>query len=318
MIVAVVLVGYALAGAFAVPRALSRATWPQRAPRLGIAMWLAVSASVVLALGLAGLALAVPAAPVSADLGRWLQACAMALRSSYATPGGIILSATGAAFAVFVAARVMAALSTSWIRASRDRNAHRRAVLLAGRRDGSLGAVVVACDSAAAYCVPGRDAQVIVTTGAVGALSDDQLAAVLAHEQAHLRGRHHHLVGAATAMAAAFPGIPLFRLAKTEVAMLVEMIADDVASGTQSRVTVAAAVVALASMRAPAAALGASGSAALERVQRLASPTDPLPRTGAVAAGVAVMAILAFPAAVAAGPALHAAQMHLCPLLRPR
>ena len=39
---------------------LSRAAWPQRAPRAGIAAWLACSLSVVVSLVLAGLVLAIP------------------------------------------------------------------------------------------------------------------------------------------------------------------------------------------------------------------------------------------------------------------
>ncbi|TDD13757.1 hypothetical protein E1294_39770 [Nonomuraea diastatica] len=41
------------------------------------------------------------------------------------------------------------------------------------------------------YCVPGRHSQMVITTGAMRSLGPEQVAAVLAHEQAHLRGRHH-------------------------------------------------------------------------------------------------------------------------------
>ncbi|MDA8283305.1 MAG: M56 family metallopeptidase [Actinomycetota bacterium] len=314
MRVAAVLVAYALAGAFGAPWVLRRSTWPQRAPRLAIALWLASAASVVLALGLAGVALAVPTVPVSAGLSQWLQACAMALRAAYATPGGIILGATGTAFALFVTVRTVVALSGSWARATWARRAHRRAVVLAGRPRHDLDALIVDCDTAAAYCVPGRNRQVVLTTAALAALSDSQLAAVLAHERAHLKGHHHHLVGVASGLARAFPGIPLFQAAKEEVAALVEMVADDVAAGTHHRTTIATAVVALAGMHAPQAALGASGSATLARVRRLTAPAAPLDR-GALLVGVlAVMGIAVLPISVAAAPALHAMHMTLCPV----
>lgn len=314
MIVAAFLVAYAAVGAFALPRVLSGATWTQRAPRLGIALWLAACASVVVALGLAGLALVVPTVPVSAGLGQWLQACSMALRADYATPGGVILGATGAAFSLFLAARIVAALSLSWARAARTRRVHWRAIRLAGRPGVEVDALVVDCDTAAAYYIPGRHRQVVLTTAALRTLSDSQLAAVLAHERAHLRGRHHHLVGVATALACAFPGVPLFQAAKQQVAALVEMVADDVAARGHRRVTIAAAVVALAGMPTPHAALGAAGSAALTRVRRLAGPAVPLRRVALVGGGLAVAVMLLLPAAVAAAPALHAMGMHLCPV----
>lgn len=312
MTVAAVLVAYALAGAFGAPWMLARASWPQRAPRLAIAVWLASAASVVLALGLAGVALAVPTVPVSAGLSKWLQACAMALRAAYATPGGIILGATGSAFAIFVAARTVIALSGSWARATWARRAHRRAVTLAGRPHHDLDALIVDCDTAAAYCLPGRNHQVVLTTAALAALNETQLAAVLAHERAHLRGHHHHLVGVASGLARAFPGIPLFQAAKEQVAALVEMVADDVAAGTHHRATIAAAVVALAGMHAPQAALGASGSAALTRVRRLVVPANPLHHAALLVGVVAVAGIVALPVSVAAAPALHAMHMNLC------
>lgn len=314
MRVAAVLVAYALAGAFIAPWLLARASWPQRAPRLAIAVWLASAASVVLALGLAGVALAVPTVPVSAGLSQWLQACAMAIRAAYATPGGIILGVTGTAFALFVAARTAVALSGSWARATWARRAHRRAVVLAGRPRHDIDALIVDCDTAAAYCVPGRHRQVVLTTAALAALSDAELAAVLAHERAHLRGRHHHLVGVAAGLARAFPGIPLFQAAKEQVAALVEMVADDVAAGAHHRATIATAVVALAGMHAPQAALGASGSAALTRVRRLVAPAAPLHRAALLAGVLAVVGIVALPVSVAAAPALHAMHMNLCPV----
>lgn len=62
----------------------------------------------------------------------------------------------------------------------------------------------------AVYCVPGRPATIVLTTGALAVLDEPQLLAVLAHEHAHLAGRHHLLVTLGKAARAAFPGVPLF------------------------------------------------------------------------------------------------------------
>lgn len=314
MRVAVVLVAYALAGAYGAPMVLRRAAWPQRAPRLAITLWIAVAMSVVSALVLAGLVLAVPSVPVADGLSQWLHACAMALTAAYATPHGFILGLTGVSSAGFVVARVLVGLSRSWAEAASERRKHRRAVAMAGRLRSDLEAVVVDCDTAAAYCVPGRHHQVVLTTGALAALTDAQVAAVLAHERAHLRGHHHHLVGVVSGLGRAFPGVPLFRAAEEQIAALVEMVADDVAASAHRPGTIATAMVAMAGMRAPRAALGASGSAALVRVSRLIAPAAPLRPLARLGGSLAVIAIVAFPVLVASLPAVQAMQMNLCPI----
>jgi hypothetical protein len=48
---------------------LSRAAWPVRAPRAGIAAWLACSLSAVVSSALAGVVLAIPCAQLSTDPG---------------------------------------------------------------------------------------------------------------------------------------------------------------------------------------------------------------------------------------------------------
>ena len=45
-----------------------------------------------------------------------------------------------------------------------------------------------------AYCIPGRQSRVVLSQGVLDALPEDQLEAVIAHEDAHLRGRHDLLL----------------------------------------------------------------------------------------------------------------------------
>jgi hypothetical protein len=63
---------------------LRRSRWVDRAPRLAIAAWQALSAAIVLAVVLAGLVLAIPTAKLTGDAAALLKACAMALRLQYA------------------------------------------------------------------------------------------------------------------------------------------------------------------------------------------------------------------------------------------
>lgn len=147
----------------------------------------------------------------------------------------------------------------------------------------------------------------MLTTAAVRALDADELAAVLAHERAHLRERHHLVVAAANGLERAFPHVPLFAAAAVETARLVELCADDAAAGDTDQVSVAAALLALAGMRAPQAALAAAACGGAARVTRLLAPATPV----GVARRCVVLTLLTLvtvaPALLAAYPALAAA-----------
>ena len=98
----------------------------------------------------------------------------------------------------------------------------------------------------AAYCVAGRPAAIVLTSGALEVLDPAQLSAVLAHERAHLAHGDHLLHTITQGLAAAFPGVPLFTRGAVEVARLAEMAADDAAARANSRSTLVAALLAIA------------------------------------------------------------------------
>lgn len=107
-----------------------------------------------------------------------------------------------------------------------------------------------------------------MTTAAIDALDGRQLAAVLAHERAHLAGRHDLVLFGAAVASSAFPWSRFFRAARREVDVLVEMLADDNALRRSDRASLASALVDLGQRRAPDGTLGAAGDT-LQRVQRL-------------------------------------------------
>lgn len=80
-----------------------------------------------------------------------------------------------------------------------------------------------------AYSVGGRGGAIVATDG-LRRLGTDRCEAVLAHERAHLHGRHHLLVIAADILAAALPFVPLARQAPAAVRALVELAADAAAA----------------------------------------------------------------------------------------
>jgi hypothetical protein len=89
------------------------------------------------------------------------------------------------------------------------------------------GALVVDHPAAAAYCVPGLRSAIVISAGALDLLDQAELAAVLAHERAHLRARHDLVLLPFTALLRAFRWSAVAREANREVALLVEMMADD-------------------------------------------------------------------------------------------
>ncbi|MQA03873.1 MAG: M48 family metalloprotease [Streptosporangiales bacterium] len=313
MSIALILVGYAvLLGALGIG-VLRRAGWVDRAPRLGILAWLAVVASMLAAIVLAGFSLAVPIRWVSGDLAELLRACVMALRAQYATPGGTVVGVVGAVLAVTVLTRIAFCLVATVAEAGALRRRHRRVLAMIGRHDRGLDAIVVDHDVPAAYCLPGRPAQVVVTSTALADLAADEIDAVLAHERAHLRGRHHLLTVAVVGLARAFPFVPTFLVARAEVDRLVELIADDAATRCCSRLAVADALLTVAAP-APAGALGAGGSSTADRIRRLIGPGGRLSWRQRLVGVFAVAVLFAVPVLIAVGPAVAATQLTYCPV----
>ncbi|MER5650591.1 M56 family metallopeptidase [Streptosporangium sp. NPDC002524] len=308
MTAAAVLALYVVVAVLLSPRLLTRGEWAGRAPRLAICVWLAACASVVASAVLSALAVAIPASVIGHGLAGFFEACAGMLSdgASFTSPG----ARAALLCAALITVRITHCGAAIVVRARRERRRHAEMLNLLGRHDGALGAVVLDHDEAAAYCLPGRDGKAVITTGALRSLTPEQVAAVLAHERAHLRGRHHLLLAAAETFCRAFPRLPLFGRAKEEIARLVELLADDVAARRHPRIHIATALIRLATGRAPAFALGAGGQAALTRVQRMLSPAAPL-RPGERLAGLAAVALLlAGPAAVAAIPAVSSFLAH--------
>ncbi|SDG34433.1 Signal transducer regulating beta-lactamase production, contains metallopeptidase domain [Sinosporangium album] len=317
MTVALLLAAYAVVAAVVLPRVLGAVAWAERAPRLAAGMWQAASASVVVSAVLAGPAFAVPPSSVGHGLAAFFAACAdLVLAACAELLFGAGALPAGAWFALAVSgligARVVYCGAAELIGARTQRRRHSEMLALLGRHDDDLGAVVVDYEERVAYCLPGRPGQAVITTGALRSLTCEQVAAVLAHERAHLAGRHHLVLAASAALARAFPFVPLFVRADAEVRRLVELRADDVAARSHRRIDVAAALVGLATGRAPSFALGAGGETALARVRRMLAPERPLERGERLAGLITVGVLLAGPAAVALLPGVAAFLAHHC------
>jgi len=307
------LLTFAVIGGCWAGRWLDQARWPARAPRLGIWAWAALSASTLAAAVLAGLALAVPSVRLTPALADLLHACWALIRAHYATPGGAVAGVAGLILAGSVSARLLVRLAAENLGARRARRSHRQRLLLLGHPAPQGGLMVLPCAEPAVYCLPGRPGIVVCTSAALEQLKTDELQAVLAHEQAHLRGRHHRLLTVAGALRSAFPFVTTFRLAEQHLAVLVEMRADDVARGARNPRALGSALVKLAGAVTPQVALGANGAGLLARVHRLASGTVGVPARTATGVAVLGLLVLAAPLLIALGPAAVAVALDYCP-----
>jgi Zn-dependent protease with chaperone function len=304
--IAVVLVAYAVCVGTLGARMLGRAKWTARAPLLAMVTYLAAGWSVVAALGLAGLTLAVHTTALGGGLSHLIGACVLRLRATYATPGGAMVAGLGLTLAGAVVARTALSAMTHLRAAGRQALQHAQTARLVGRPEPALGATLIDHPQPAAYCVAGRDPTVVLTTGAVQALDADQLAAVLAHERAHLTGRHHRLIAMARIGRQVLPFVPLMRDADAQVARLAEMHADDAATRTCEPAPLATALVILAAGASPAPALAAAATDAVQRIQRMLGPAEPLGRTRRRLLRTTAAALALAPVLLALAPAVHA------------
>jgi Zn-dependent protease with chaperone function len=267
--------------------ALVRASWPRRSPAAAILLWQALGlAGGIAAVGtLVGVAL--PSDRSSVAGGYWR------LRSlALAGPHGPMLLL--AIRVLFLAAGLALLTLLCWVLVAatvavvQARRRQRALLALLAHGDPKVpGALVVDHPAAAAYCLPGLRSTIVVSAGALKLLGPAELAAVLAHERAHLRERHDLVLLPFTALRRAFPRSGRCTDAYRAVALLVEMLADDRALRARpARELVSALVRVGTAGQVPAGALAAAAESECEvaaRVTRLLHPVRPLP-VAAVAA----------------------------------
>ena len=179
--------------------------------------------------------------------------------------------------------------------------------------------VVVPGTGVEAYAMPGRPGRIVVSRLLLDRLGADCRAALIAHEQAHLSGRHHLFVAAARLAAAANPMLlPVARSVEYTVERWADEHAADI-TGDRGLVAETIGRVALLasprSARLPRMSLGVLGSRAQRLSLALAGPVPrrvaalltapPRQRIAVLAACLAIVAIAGVAALETAGD-LHA------------
>lgn len=225
LVVAASLGALALALAWPIPVALSRASWPARSPAIAVALWQAIALAG--GLSMIGCLLAFGAAPAGSLLEAAAQLLPHLLTGPIPTGFGVIPLAA-LALAALLAAHLALNLASTAVRAERERRRQHQLIdMVSDPLPGQPHTRVLAHSVPFAYCVPGIRTATVLTAGLVDALDDDELAAVIAHERAHLDQFHHLVLLAFRAWHSALPWFPIANRAERSVAWLTEMLADD-------------------------------------------------------------------------------------------
>jgi Zn-dependent protease with chaperone function len=207
-----------LALSLVVPGVLAGARWPDRAPATAVVLWQAITLTGVLCA--LGVVLAAPEELVrAAGAGQPVATAALV--------GALVVAAV-------IVIRLLVSLAGVSYRSRARRERHRTLVDLLDRVDRRRsfdveGLRVLDGPLPLAYCVPGRSPRVVLSGPALDVLDDTQVAAVLAHEQAHLRHRHEVVMESFTAFYQAVPPPLRSRAPLDAVHLLLEMVADDAA-----------------------------------------------------------------------------------------
>lgn len=253
MLVALVLLVLAAVLAVGAPLALGRGRWQVFRPRLALGVWFSMYG---LGVVLAGAAL--------------LTSIAAAATQTPGTPHSPLGSIVAWLAVALVAGVIALASGASDPLVDSYRRELRRITPVATSREDRAAFTLVRFDSPepVAIAVPGRRPEILVSSALEAALTRPQLRAVLAHEYAHLRGRHGLLVRLAELNAACVPKfLPAGRSLRKATLMLVELIADDVAASQAGAAQLAVALDRLAD---------ASGEVGfLVRAERLRALPDP-------------------------------------------
>jgi len=270
-----------------VPARLARATWPQRAPAYALLLWQS--------LGLAGgvMAIEISVTVALAPAGGTHVEALRSLSSRAALPWW---SLAAGLVALALLLRLLSVLALSTVRTLRARHRNRVLVDLVATRNPLLARTsVVDHEVPLAYCLPGLRPRVVLSRGVLDLLREDEVRAVLAHEQAHVEQRHDLVVLPFLALGATFPRLPGVLVAKGEVALLIEMLADDRAVRRHPREVLARALYRVGAAQVPEGGFGATGDGVLLRAQRLVQPAASLGGTGRAAVVLATGLVLALP-----------------------
>jgi Zn-dependent protease with chaperone function len=296
----------AAALAWPVPALLGRARWPGRDPLVALVCWQAIGLAG--GLSIIGALLVHGLAPWGHSLPEAWWSWVRGERAADPVRGDHWVTLT---LAAVLALELVGVLALSWYRTARARRRHRQLLELVVEPGAAADTRLLEHPAPVAFCIPGARPLLVLSSGMVAELDEAELAAVVAHERAHLREHHHLLLLPFVAWEAALPVLPAAGRAHGAVRELVEMRADDVAlrdlDGADPRRTLAQAIVAAAGRpggaEVPGGALAVTGGSVRARVVRLLEPPSPLMTAARAGALIGAGLLLLLPTALLLLPA---------------
>lgn len=295
MISALALVAGALLAGWLVPRLLLRLDLRRRDPVPVIVGWILSMIGFVLAFAVGVVLLITP--------GHGTVGALAGLRDSWihighgTTPhveelGGVL----GGLLLVAVTVRLACSAVVELRHVRRARQQRLDILRLAAHADPSQPSTLwLSHDRPLAFSLPGNPAVIVATEGLRRHLSTAGTAAVLDHERAHLRGRHHQLMTVTGVASRTFRFVPLFREAPAALAELVELAADVEAARVHGPDAVRTALRTVTGHHAPMRSLAIAQSAVSLRLARLslggAQPRRARRRLHCAAFGIAAAAL---------------------------
>ncbi|MGB3442419.1 MAG: M56 family metallopeptidase, partial [Actinophytocola sp.] len=225
MIPALTILASAAAAGWLVPLLLLRFDMRRRDPAPVIVAWLLSMTGVVLtaATGVALLLLPGHGGSVLA----LLHHCWHVIQHGSPPEVEVLTGLLGVALLCALAVRVLVVFASGARARARKRQESYDVLRLAGRaQDGPPDVLWLPHGTPLAFSMAGRPGVVVATDGLTAHLGETEVAAVFAHERAHLAGRHHLLVAVVDALRVTLPFVPLFRAAPRAIRDLVELAAD--------------------------------------------------------------------------------------------
>jgi Zn-dependent protease with chaperone function len=309
----------AFALAWPVPVALARAAWPRRMPGAALVLWQAIALAG--ALSMIGALLVFGLIPFGDDLPHAAGSFAADLLAGRLPSDADFFQMFALAGAVLLGVHLLLNLVRTTWRAERHRRHHAQLLrLLSDPMPERPGTRVIDHATPIAYCLPGAPrATTVLSAGLLELLTEEELAAVVAHERAHVTQHHHVLLVAFSAWRSALPWFPIATRAHEAVGLLIELLADDHARRTVSERNLSRAVARVALAGAPASGLVPaqpagvgvapapmpSGEWADARVARLTDRAEPAAPALRFSVLTGALALVVVPTLMLLGPALY-------------
>jgi Peptidase family M48 len=309
---AVFLLAAVAAGCVQAALVLADARWTHRSPAAAIVLWQAIGlgwglATVGTLIGLATVGQGPGVADGALNLLNRLTEGRLSLPSV-----GLLTAArlTCLAAGLVLFSLLVYILLAAFAAVLRARQRQRMLLSLLAHGDPKVpGALVVDYPAAAAYCLPGLRSAIVISAGTLDLLDSAELAAVLAHERAHVRERHDLVLLPFIALLSVLSWCQAAREAHRAVALLVEMHADDRARSQRPARELATALLrvgAAGGCRAPSGALAVSepetAGEVAQRVTRLLRPAPGLSVPAHILIAAAAALAVTVPVAVLVMP----------------